>query len=78
MGTSECWLLCGTSQGLKDWVGPRASKGISDNQALSQLTIWCLYQRQNVGLNDPWPGFQGAFPWLKTCIEQLQCTAFCG
>lgn len=22
MGTGECRLLCGTSQGLKDWVGP--------------------------------------------------------
>lgn len=78
VGTGECWLRCGTSQGLKDWVGPWASQGISDDQAVPQLTVWCLYQRQSVGLNDPWPGFQGAFPWLKTRIEQLQRTTFCG
>lgn len=44
--TGECQLLCGTSPGLKDWVGPPVSEGMtSDGQALSHLCFWCLYQR---------------------------------
>lgn len=34
----------------------------SDGQALPHLCFCCVYQRYSLELDDPWPGFQGAFP----------------
>lgn len=68
----------GISQGLKDGVKSPTSEVTADGQTLPQLTRWCLHQRQRLGLSDPQPGFQGAFSWLQTFIEQLKCTTFCG
>lgn len=41
----------------------------SKGQALFQLCLWCLYQWWSLGLNDPWPGFQEAFPCLKHLLN---------
>lgn len=75
--TGECRLPCGTSQGLKDWVGPLVSEGMtSDGQALPHLcfdastrdTVWNWLTH----------GLDSREHFLiKDFIEQLECT-FCG
>lgn len=43
------------------------------------LPISPLLSPSEIGSGTDWPGsgFQGAIPWLKTCIEQVNCTTFC-